>query len=175
MEVNFFGVVAVSRAVMPHLRATGGRLVTIGSAFGAVGQPFNEAYCAAKAATEVYMESLAPVAAEVGVTVSVIQPGPVASSFVQNIPVDREAMLAAAGPYAAAFRNYLVRIPQMIAAEVQRSEEVAETVVRVLTDPAPPFRVQTSAFARDFVAGKLADVDGAAVQAISSGWLSAIG
>lgn len=61
---------------MPHLRATCGRLITIRSIGGVVGQPFNETYCTAKAATEAYMESLAPVAAEVGVTVSVVEPGP---------------------------------------------------------------------------------------------------
>src|SRR6476660_8204621 len=59
MEVNFFGVVAVSRSVMPWLRATRGRLVTVGSVRGVVGQPFNEAYSAAKFAVEGFMEALA--------------------------------------------------------------------------------------------------------------------
>jgi NAD(P)-dependent dehydrogenase (short-subunit alcohol dehydrogenase family) len=173
MEVNFFGVIAVSHAALPHLRASGGRLITVGSAYGVVGQPFNEAYCAAKAGVEGYMESLAPVAAEVGVTVSIIEPGPVASSFVQNIGVDRQAMLAAAGPYAPAFENYLAHIPRMIADAVQTSEEVAETVLRALTDTAPAFRIQTSAFSKEFVAMKLVDVDGAAVQSTTRQWLGA--
>lgn len=172
LEVNFFGVVNVSKAVMPHLRATGGRLVTVGSAFGVAGQPFNEMYCAAKAAVEGLMESLASVAAEVGVTVSVIEPGPISSSFVKNIPVDRQAMLKNAGPYASAFQNYMRRIPRMIAAEVQTPEEVAETVLFALTDPSPAFRLQTSRFSREFVAAKLADADGSAVQAATRQWLS---
>ena len=67
MEVNYFGVVELTRAAMPHLRASGGRLVTVTSVGGVVGQPFNEAYCAAKFAVEGFMESLAPVAATVGV------------------------------------------------------------------------------------------------------------
>ena len=67
MEVNFFGVVAVSRAAMPLLRASRGRLLTIGSVHGIVGQPFNEAYCAAKFAVEGFMEALAPVAEAHGV------------------------------------------------------------------------------------------------------------
>jgi NAD(P)-dependent dehydrogenase (short-subunit alcohol dehydrogenase family) len=173
MEVNFFGVIAVSQAALPHLRASGGRLITVGSAYGVVGQPFNEAYCAAKAGVEGYMESLAPVAAEVGVTVSVVEPGPVASSFVQNIGVDRPAMLAAAGPYAPAFENYLAYIPRMIADAVQTPEEVAETVLRALTDTAPAFRIQTSTSAKEFVAVKLVDVDGAAVQSTTRQWLGA--
>src|SRR5512140_3804746 len=37
MEVNFFGVVAMSRAALPHLRASRGRLVTVSSVGGIVG------------------------------------------------------------------------------------------------------------------------------------------
>src|ERR1700692_2336459 len=66
MEVNFFGVVATTKAAMPHLRAAGGRVIPATSVGGVVGQPFNEAYCAAKFAAEGFMESLAPVAATVG-------------------------------------------------------------------------------------------------------------
>lgn len=47
-EVNFFGVVALTRAALPHLRATSGRVVSVTSVGGIVGQPFNETYCAAK-------------------------------------------------------------------------------------------------------------------------------
>ena len=84
MEVNFFGTVLVTKAALPHLRASGGRVVTVTSVGGIVGQPFNEAYCAAKFAVEGFMESLAPVAATVGVTVVVVEPGAVASEFRQQ-------------------------------------------------------------------------------------------
>lgn len=104
MEVNFFGVVEVTRAAMPLLRASGGKLLTVTSVGGVIGQPFNEAYCAAKFAVEGFMESLAPVAATVGVTVSVIEPGAVASEFVANVGLDPQAE-AAAGPYAPAARH----------------------------------------------------------------------
>src|SRR5436190_1948312 len=74
-EVNFFGVLRVSKAALPHLRASGGRLVTVTSVGGVIGQPFNEAYCAAKFAVEGLMESLAPVAQRHGVHVSLVEPG----------------------------------------------------------------------------------------------------
>ena len=89
MEVNFYGVVAVSRAALPLLRASRGRLVTVSSVGGVVGQPFNEAYCAAKFAVEGFMESLAPVAATVGIRVTVVEPGAVATEFVANVGVER--------------------------------------------------------------------------------------
>lgn len=98
MEVNFFGVLHVSKAALPHLRAVGGRLITVTSVGGVIGQPFNEAYCAAKFAVEGYMESLAPVAARLGVTVSVVEPGAVATEFVNNIGVDPADEVAASRP-----------------------------------------------------------------------------
>ncbi|MFJ9776328.1 SDR family NAD(P)-dependent oxidoreductase [Kitasatospora sp. NPDC101157] len=52
VEVDSFGVVEVTRPAMPYLRAGGGRVVTVTSVGGVVGQPFNEAYCAARFAVE---------------------------------------------------------------------------------------------------------------------------
>ena len=98
LEVNFFGVATVSRAALPLLRASGGRLVTIGSVHGVVGQPFNEAYCAAKFAVEGFMEALAPVAEAHGVAVSVVVPGFVADTSFGVFPdVDRTTIEAASG------------------------------------------------------------------------------
>jgi NAD(P)-dependent dehydrogenase (short-subunit alcohol dehydrogenase family) len=171
LEVNFFGVVAMSRAAMPHLRASRGRLVTISSVGGIVGQPFNEAYCAAKFAVEGFMESLAPVAATVGVKVSVIEPGAVASSFVANAGLDLPTMLAAAGPYAPALTGYAGHVGSSFA-KAQTSEEAAAVVVATLLAENPAFRVQTSDTARSFVSVKLADLTGHAVQGLTSTWVA---
>ena len=107
MEVNFFGVVATTKAAMPHLRASRGRVITVTSVGGVVGQPFNEAYCAAKFAVEGFMESLAPVAATVGVHVAVVEPGPVRTEFVNNVGVDVDKLFAGAGEYTPALQAYL--------------------------------------------------------------------
>ncbi|MEU6340062.1 SDR family NAD(P)-dependent oxidoreductase [Streptomyces sp. NPDC046977] len=171
MEVNFFGVVEVTKAAMPHLRESGGRLITVTSVGGVVGQPFNEAYCAAKFAVEGFMEALAPVAAAVGVSVSVIEPGAVASEFVANVGIDIPAYVAAAGPYADAVTHYLDRTTQAFHA-AQGVEDAAAPVVDTLGADNPPFRVQTSEAARAFVGAKLADLDGSAVQSLTRSWLS---
>jgi NAD(P)-dependent dehydrogenase (short-subunit alcohol dehydrogenase family) len=172
MEVNFFGVVAMSRAAMPYLRATGGRLVTIGSVRGVVGQPFNEAYSAAKFAIEGFMESLAPVAASVGVGVSIVEPASVAdTALLTNGGFDPGAMLCSAGPYAAAYRAYRQWMANGAVEGSQLSEDVAEVVVRALLAEHPPFRIQTNDHARAYVARKLADPDGSAVQALTRSWL----
>ncbi len=172
LEVNFFGVVQLTQAVLPHLRAARGRLVTVTSVGGVVGQPFNEAYCAAKFAVEGFMESLAPVAATTGVGVSVVEPGAVASEFITNAGLDPEVLLGAAGPYAGALRSYLTRVTSQFAGNAQPASEVADIIVALLAAEKPPFRVQTSDWARQFVASKLADVDGAAVQALTTPWVT---
>jgi NAD(P)-dependent dehydrogenase (short-subunit alcohol dehydrogenase family) len=170
MEVNFFGVVATTRAALPHLRASQGRAITVTSVGGVVGQPFNEAYCAAKFAVEGFMQSLAPVAATVGVDVTVVEPGAVASEFVANISLDIPALLAAAGPYAPALQAYIART-QGSYGSAQTSAEAAAPIIDALTAERPPFRVQTSQWARDFVATSLADLDGSAVQTLTSTWV----
>ncbi|MFJ6658976.1 SDR family oxidoreductase [Streptomyces sp. NPDC091377] len=170
LETNFFGAVELTRVALPHLRAAGGRLIAVSSLGGLIGQPFNEAYCAAKFALEGFLESLAPVAARTGVSVSVVEPGPVASEFVTRLEPSVPGLVERAGPYEAAFTSYLGATAQLFA-QAQSADEAAATVVEVLDAERPPFRVQTSAAARDLAAIKLADLDGSAVQAVTGAWL----
>ncbi|MDM7832433.1 SDR family NAD(P)-dependent oxidoreductase [Cellulomonas edaphi] len=170
MEVNYFAVVALSRAAMPHLRASRGRLVTVASVGGVVGQPFNEAYCGAKFAVEGFLESLHPVAAAAGVGVVVVEPGAVATSFAASAVRDRDALLAAAGPYEGALRAYLTRT-ESVFADAQHPDEVAAVILDALQAEAPPFRVQTSPVATAFAGMKLADLDGSRVTGTTRRWL----
>jgi NAD(P)-dependent dehydrogenase (short-subunit alcohol dehydrogenase family) len=172
MEVNFFGVVAMTKAVLPHLRASHGRVVTLTSVGGVVGQPFNEAYCAAKFAVEGFMEALAPVAATVGVRVTVVEPGAVGSEFVANVAVDVPSMVAAAGPYGPALTRYLERAASAFSA-AQSPADAASAIVAVLGGENTAFRVQTSDGARAFVSPKLADTDGSAVLGLTRAWVGA--
>jgi NAD(P)-dependent dehydrogenase (short-subunit alcohol dehydrogenase family) len=173
LEVNFFGVIAVSRAAMPLLRAAKGRLVTIGSVHGIVGQPFNEAYCAAKFAVEGFMESLAPVAAAHGVKVSVVVPGFVPDTDFGVFPdINRRTIEAASGPYAPTFAAYIDWVSgQGWESAGQKAQEVAEVIVGTLDAEDPPFRVATNEWAADYIAAKLEDGDGWAVQTLARTWI----
>lgn len=171
LEVNFFGVVHASRAAMPHLRAGGGRLLSVSSVGGVVGQPFNEAYCAAKFAVEGFMQALAPVAGTVGVSVGVIEPGAVASEFVANLGVDVDEVLAVAGVYEPALRTYFERTTSQFGSSAQSPAEVADVIVAALSAPSLPFRIQTSEGARTFAGLSLADLDGSRVIQQTTGWV----
>lgn len=175
MEVNFFGVVQTSQVVLPHLRASGGRLLTVSSVGGVVGQPFNEAYCAAKFAVEGFMQALAPVAATVGVSVGVIEPGAVTSEFVNNLGLDIPTLLNKAGPYAPALQTYIERTAAQFeegATNAQTPAQVGEIIRDTLAADPMPFRLQTSTWARDFCATSLSDIDGNAVKALTEPWVA---
>lgn len=173
LEVNFFGVVATTRAALPHVRASHGRIVTIGSTRGLIAQPFNEAYSAAKFAVEGFMESLAPVAAGLGVTVVMVEPGPVLdTSFAANSGITRESLLAASGPYAEVLAPYLDWVVRTGWPGAQPAREVAEVVLRALTEPEPALRIPTSDWVREYAGIKLADPDGTTVRALTRSWLT---
>lgn len=175
LEINVVGAVEVSRLALPLLRATGGRLVTIGSVHGVVGQPFNEAYAAAKFALEGFLESLAPVAAVHGVRVSIVVPGFVADTEFGVFPdVDRTTIRAASGPYAPTFDRYLDWVVHHgWEGAAQSRWEVADVVVETLGRERPAFRVPTGPWVRDYLAAKLVDVDGSAIQAQARTWVGA--
>lgn len=170
-EVNFFGVVRVSQAALPHLRKSKGRLVTVTSVGGVVGQPFNDGYCAAKFAVEGMMEGLAPVARGAGVRVSVVEPGYVTSEFVANLGFDLNAAGNADSPYQAMREHYLERVRQRLP-QGQTCEATAAVIRDVLADPNPKFRYQTSEAAKMLVGLKLTDMTGEAVQAFTSSWIA---
>jgi NAD(P)-dependent dehydrogenase (short-subunit alcohol dehydrogenase family) len=173
LEVNFFGVVAVTKAALPHLRASRGRIVTIGSTRGLIAQPFNEAYSAAKFAVEGFMESLAPVAEGMGVRVVMVEPGPVLeTSFAANAGVTFDSLRADSGPYVEVLNPYLEWVMRTAWPGAQPAAEVAAVVLRALTEAEPPLRIPTSDWVREFAARKLVEPEGTAIQALTRSWVS---
>ena len=168
LDVNYLGVAAMTKAVLPGMRAAGrGRIVTVTSVGGVVGQPFADAYCGAKFAVEGLMQSLAPVLARFGVTVSVVEPGAVASSFVANV---KRPSPAGADPYGELLQAYLRRSDASFA-QAQTPQEAAAVIVEAALTDTPRFRWQTSAGASAFAGLSLADLDGSGVLGATSGWL----
>jgi NAD(P)-dependent dehydrogenase (short-subunit alcohol dehydrogenase family) len=74
-DVNVFGTMAVTRAVLPYMRrARRGRVVIITSIGGRIGSLAVSAYCATKFAQEGFGESLAQEVRPFGISVSLVEP-----------------------------------------------------------------------------------------------------
>ena len=173
MEVNYFGVVALTKAALPHLRASSGRVITVSSVGGVVGQPFNEAYCAAKFAVEGFLESLAPVAASVGVAVTIVEPGAVNTEFAGNAGIGAALERVAGTDYAPALDAYVRHARATFdPSAAQKPNDIAGVILDVLRAENPPTRVQTSSAAERFVGVTLRDLDGSGVQALTRGWIA---
>jgi short-subunit dehydrogenase len=84
-EVNFFGVVALTRAALPELEKRKGAVVNVASVAGLVPMPLHAFYAASKFAVVGMSASLAFEAALDGVRVVTVCPGPVDTEFVDAV------------------------------------------------------------------------------------------
>ena len=82
LDVNFFGVVRCTKAVLTPMREQGsGRIVNISSVAGPIAIPFQAFYSASKAAINQYTQALSNEVKMYGISVCAIMPGDIASGF----------------------------------------------------------------------------------------------
>ncbi len=168
MDVNFFGVWRTTQAVLPHMRQAGsGRIVNVSSVGGLIGQPFNEAYCAAKFALEGAMEALAPTLKVLGIRAVMVEPGFVSTEFVANVGGLMKRQPDPADPYLPLMQNYIAYVRKN-ATLGQTPDEVAVVIVEAATAPDPHFRYLSSDGVRQRAGIKYSDTTGDAVIAAMS-------
>lgn len=88
INVNFYGVVRMSKAFLPQLKSTRGGLVNISSIFGIIGYPGQAHYCASKFAVRGFSETLAQELEGYGVSVTSVHPGGVATNIARLAEID---------------------------------------------------------------------------------------
>ena len=135
-DVNVFGIIRMTQAVLPHMRSRGGgRIVNLSSALGRIPAPFLAAHAASKHAVEGYSESVDHEVREHGVRVLLVEPGGTGTRLeVKNklpeIPLqayDKQRRIA----------------EQVLAASLRDGDArstVAEAIVAAATDPKPKLR-----------------------------------
>src|SRR5207249_1476008 len=85
-DINVFGVMRMTKAVLPHLRAQGGgRIINISSVLGFIPAPYGAFYSASKHAIEGYSESLDHEVRQYGVRVILVEPGYTNTGFDSSV------------------------------------------------------------------------------------------
>jgi len=142
-DTNFFGVVRMTRAVLPHMRRQGaGRIINMGSVLGLLPMPYGALYAATKHAIEGYSESLDHELRTRGIRVSVIEPAYTSTPFDANfLQPDSELE---------AYRNARIAVGrrvQEVMATADQPRIVANVVLKVANAAHPRLR---------YTAGRLA-------------------
>ena len=144
LEINVVGQVAVTQAFLPLIRAARGRIVNMGSIAGRLATPFSGAYGASKFALEALTDALRLELAPWGISVSIIEPGAVATPIWEKGKKNGAAMLAAAPPealvlYAEALEAFK-RNSEHAAKNAADPMDVARAVEHALTAAKPKTR-----------------------------------
>lgn len=142
-DTNFFGLVRMIRAVVPHMRRQGsGRILNMGSVLGFLPMPYGALYAATKHAVEGYSESLDHELRGWDIRVSVIEPAYTKTGFDANLL----APDARRDEYQAV-RAALDKTLKQVMATADAPEVVAETVLKAAQASRPKARYTAGALA----------------------------
>ncbi|MEM7798222.1 MAG: SDR family NAD(P)-dependent oxidoreductase [Chloroflexota bacterium] len=146
MDVNYFGTVRMTSAILPHMRSNGkGQIINISSIGGYLGLPFNSAYAASKYAVEGYSESLRLELRQFNIDVSLIEPEAVATeSLGTSLHSPKEPISA----YAPQRKKMVSSLVEMGSNSPVKPETVARTVLKVISTPNPKLRYPVGNTAR---------------------------
>lgn len=144
LEVNVVGQVAVAQAVLPHLRASRGRLVFVGSVAGRISTPMFGVYSASKFALEAVADAMRMELAPWGIRVSVIEPAQTDTDLWRHADEQLDETVAGLSPehrnlYAKHLEGFRKTIPRSQRAAAP-ADGVAATIETALAATRPKAR-----------------------------------
>jgi short-subunit dehydrogenase len=143
-NTNFFGVVRMTKAVLPHMREQGsGRIVNVGSVVGFVPTPYTVFYSSSKYALEGYSQGLDHEVREFGIRVTLVEPG------YTNTAIDSAVWMGDTPIPAYAARRAQIR--QQMTDSISGADapaSVAAVIVKAATANPPKLRYPAGRFAR---------------------------
>lgn len=143
LETNFFGVVRVTQAVLPHMRENRrGRILMISSVAGLIVPPTYAAYSSSKFALEGLSNALRLEIAPFGIRVVLIEPGYIITGFQQtaaNLMRPYEERFKN-GPYARLYEGAFGSSQRGRSKSKATPEDFARVVLRALESPRPRAR-----------------------------------
>ncbi len=142
-ETNFFGVLRVTQAIVPHMRQRRrGRILMMSSVSGFVTAPTQGAYSSSKFALEAMSNALRLELFPFGVQVVLIEPGYIITGIQQAAMelskpyVDKMTN----GPYAPLYARFIASVTGARAKSHTTPEDCARTILRAMEAPNPKFR-----------------------------------
>jgi len=139
MDINVYGVYRMNQAFAPMIIASQGRINTIGSIAGTLSGKYFSHYSISKHAIEAYTDSLASEMAELGVHVSVIEPGnynsAIRGSAFARMQKKRDIYTKAGSPFAEEFGQWLNRPWED--SQYKKPDEVAEAALHAMSADEP--------------------------------------
>lgn len=179
-EVNVFGLLRVTRAVLPAMRRhRDGLIINIGSVLGRVTFPFFGIYGASKFALEALSDSLRYELSQLGVEVALVQPSAYPTALYSNL--QQPADLARAIEYGkvaevpGAMLQHFMSVFQ--AANAPNPHDVAEAVARLIELPKgqrPARTIVGAPFGSDTVNAQTTPVQAHVVEALGLGYLAEV-
>lgn len=145
METNFFGVLALTRALLPMFRAQRkGRVLVVSSDAAFLGQPGNAIYCASKWAIEGWAEAAAHELGLFGIEVILVEPGPYRTPIWENSP----HIVPPDSPYHAWTEQLFKAADEHTERTARDPIEVARVILKALETRRPRFRYPVGPLAK---------------------------
>lgn len=150
-ECNVFGLMAVTRALLPSMRAAQrGRIINVSSLFGRVALPLVSTYAATKHAVEGFSESLRWEVEPFGIDVCLVEPGTFRTPNFAGGNKKRGTHVPQEGPYTPITET----VERLFAEEAEKAsspEVVGKAIARLVSEPSPRFRSLIGMDARTLV------------------------
>ena len=152
-EVNVFGLLRVTRAILPHFRERRrGHVVNLSSIGGLVGLPGFGIYNATKFAVEGLSEALATEVAPLGISVTIVEPGPFRTDFLASSLAVTEKTLA---DYADTAGKTRAGATERNGNQPGDPVRAAEAIIQAVTSEHPPLHLLLGRFAYERATAKL--------------------
>lgn len=146
-DTNFFGPIALMKAVLPQMRQQkSGLIVNITSIAGYMGLPYRSVYSASKGALELITEALRMEVKSFGIQITNVAPG----DFATNIAAGRfHAPIIQGSDYERAYGSILKTMDEHVDSG-SNPNEVAEAVFQIIQDKNPRIHYKVGAFMQKF-------------------------
>jgi NAD(P)-dependent dehydrogenase (short-subunit alcohol dehydrogenase family) len=135
-ETNVFGLIRVTRAVLPYLRRQrSGHVVNLSSIGGLIGSPGWGYYNATKFAVEGFSEALHAELAPLGIAVTIVEPGPFRTDFLGRSGVEAAERIADYDATAGKTRQYF---HEQAGKQAGDPVKACAAILAVVESPEPP-------------------------------------